>query len=129
LLREEFALREFAMTKKVLAGIILILGGVVAFNWFTTGELTLIPSSPLSAEGRDLSRLHERFVAAAHQYNQAGHAAGVSGMDTTADAQAAIHELDQVEKELLDLKTKHLSPAEMSQVDEILGNIHKLKGN
>ena len=117
------------MTKKVLAGIALILGGVIAFNWITTGELVLIPSSPLSAEGRELSRLHERFVAATHQYYQAGHAAGVSGIDTTADAQAAMDEINQIEKDLQDLKSKHLSPAETSQVDEILSNIHKLKGN
>ena len=117
------------MTKKVLTGIVLILAGVIAFNWITSGEVTLIPSSPLSAEGRELSRLHERFVAATHQYNQAGRAAGVSGMDTTADAQAAMEELNQIEKELQDLKTKPLSQAEMSQVDEILSNIHKLKGN
>ena len=117
------------MTKKVLAGIALVLGGVVAFNWFTTGEVALIPSTPLSAETRTLNRLEERFVAATHRYYQAGHAAGVSGMDTTSEAQAALGELTQVENELQDLKGKNPAPADLKKIDEILSNIRRVKSS
>jgi len=115
------------MTKKIIAGIVLAMAGLLAFNYVTTGEITLIPTTPLSAEARALNNLHERFVAATHQLNQAEKAAGATGIDTTADAQAAMNELDQIEKELKELRAKTSAPEEIGRIDEILDNIQKIR--
>ena len=117
------------MTKKVLAGIVLGLAGLIALNWITTGEVTLIPSAPLSAEGREIGRLEGRFVAATHRLQSAERAAGATGMDTTSEAQAALDELNQVEKELNDLRSRVTSPSDQAKIDEILSNIKKVKSS
>jgi hypothetical protein len=117
------------MAKKIILGIVLAAVALVAFNFVATGEITLIPTTPLSAEARALNRLHERFVAATHQLNQAEKAAGVSGLDTSADAQAALSELDQIEKELNELKGKTIASEDINKIDEILGNIQKIRSH
>ena len=115
------------MSKKVLAGVFLGLLGLIAFNWFTGGEAALIPTTPLSAEGRQLARLEGEFVTATHDYYQAGRAAGMTGTDTTAEARAALVELDRIEKELQDLRRQNLTPSDSRRVDQILENIRKVK--
>ena len=80
-----------------------------------------------TAEARALNNLHERFVAATHQLHQAEKAAGATGIDTTADAQAAMNELDQIEKELKELRAKTSAPEEIGRIDEILDNIQKIR--
>jgi hypothetical protein len=115
------------MAKKIIVGIVLAVVALVAFNFVATGEITLIPTTPLSAEARALNHLYERFVAATHQINQAEKAAGASGIDTTGDVQAAMSELDQIEKELKELKGKSIAPEEIAKIDEILGNIQKVR--
>jgi hypothetical protein len=115
------------MAKKIILGLVLAVVALVAFNFVSTGEITLIPTTPLSAEARALDRLYERFVAATHQLNQAQQAAGVSGLDTTSDAQAALTELDQIEQELKELKGRTTAPEQLSRIDEILGNIQKIR--
>jgi hypothetical protein len=117
------------MSKKVLIGVFLGLLGLIAFNWFTTGEAVLIPASPLSAEGRHLAQLEGEFVTAAHEYYQAGHAAGMTGMDTTADAQAALQELDRIEREVQDMKRANPTPANSRRMDQLLENIQKVRKN
>jgi hypothetical protein len=117
------------MAKKVIIGIALAAVALIAFNFVSTGEITLIPTTPLSAEARALNSLDERFVAATHKLNQAEKAAGATGIDTTADAQAAMSELDQIEKELQALKGNAVTPAQASRIDELLGNIQKIRSH
>jgi hypothetical protein len=117
------------MSKKILIGVFVGLLGLVAFNWFTTGEVVLIPTSPLSAEGRNLARLEGDFATAAHNFYQAGHSAGMTGMDTTADAQAALQELDRIEREAQELKRGNPSPATSRRIDDLLENIRKVRSN
>jgi len=117
------------MAKKLIIGIVLAVLALVAFNFVTNGELTLIPTSPLSAEARALNSLDARFVAATHQLNQAEKAAGATGLDTSADAQAALHELDQIETELKELKGKSIDASQINRIDEILGNIQKIRSH
>lgn len=115
------------MTKKIAAGIALAAVALIAFNYVTTGEITLIPTTPLSAEARALNHLHQRFVSATHQLNQAEKAAGVSGIDTSADAQAALSELDRVELELKELKGKTIASEDIAKIDQILSDIRKIR--
>ena len=117
------------MAKKIILGIVLAAVALVAFNFVSTGEITLIPTTPLSAEARAFNRLHERFVAATHQLNQAEKSAGVTGMDTSADAQAALNELDQIEKELKELKGQTIAAEDINKIDEVLANIQKIRSH
>ncbi len=61
------------MSKKILIAVFICLLGLMAFNWFTTGEVALIPSTPLSAEGRELARLEGGTQSDPHGQS-AGHA-------------------------------------------------------
>src|SRR5262245_31000043 len=115
------------MTKKIAFGIALAAVALIAFNYVTTGEITLIPTTPLSAEARELNTLHERFVTATHQLNQAGKAAGATGMDTSSEAQAALSELDSIELRLKELKGQTTAPEEIAKIDQILADIQKIR--
>ncbi len=117
------------MSKKVLIGVFVALLGLIAFNWFTTGEVALIPATPLSAEGRELSRLEGEFAAATHDYYQASRSAGMTGVDTTAEARAALNELDRIERVLLELRRDNPTPAHSRRIDQMLENIQKVRKN
>ena len=117
------------MTKKIALGIALAAVALIAFNYVTTGEIKLIPTTPLSAEARELSQLHERFVAATHRLNQAEKAAGATGLDTSSEAQAALSELDSVELALKDLKGRTTAGEEIARIDQILADIQKIRGH
>ncbi len=115
------------MSKKILIGVFLGLLGLIAFNWITSGEVALIPTTTLSAEGRELARLEGEFASVTHDYYQAGRAAGMTGMDTTAEARAAMDRLDQIEKELQAMKRNNPGPAVSRRIDQVLANIQKVR--
>ncbi|HEU5180851.1 MAG TPA: hypothetical protein VFW45_08660 [Candidatus Polarisedimenticolia bacterium] len=117
------------MTKKIAAGIVFAAVALIAFNYVSTGEITLIPTTPLSAEARQLGQLHDRFVAATHHLNQAEKAAGATGLDTSSDAQAALAELDSIEHDLKELKGKTIASEEIVKIDQILADIAKIRGH
>ncbi len=117
------------MSKKILIGVFIGLLGLIAFNWITNGEVALIPTTALSAEGRELARLEGEFATVTHDYYQAGRAAGMTGIDTTAEARAALERLDQIEKELLAMKRNNPSPAYSHRIDQVLENIQKVRKN
>jgi len=117
------------MSKKVLIGVFIGLLGLMAFNWFTTGEVALIPTTPLSAEGRELARLEGEFATATHDYYQASRAAGMTGLDTTAEAHAALNELDRIESALQQLRRSNPTPANSRRIDQMLQNLRKVRKN
>ena len=117
------------MSKKILIGVFLGLLGLIAFNWFTGGEAALIPTTPLSAQGRELARLEGEFATATHDYYQASRAAGMTGMDTTSEARAALDRLDRIERDLQALRRNNPAPADSRRIDQILENIQKVKKN
>jgi DNA invertase Pin-like site-specific DNA recombinase len=91
------------MAKRLVLALVLAAAALFAYNYITTGKLTLIPSSSLSAQEKELSDLEARLKAAVRQYAQAGRAAGMSGVDTTSDAEAARVEIQAIQKRLDDL--------------------------
>lgn len=117
------------MTKKILIGVVAAVIGLVAFTWFTTGEVALIPTQQLSAEARQLDRLQGQFATATHNFYQAGRAAGVSGMDTTSAAQAAIEDLNRIEEELLRMKANNPPQVEMEKIEKLLSDVRKVKNS
>lgn len=90
--------------KKAVIVILLLVAALIAYNYFTAGELTLIPSFTKSEDERALEALEERFDQAVKQYSQAARSAGMAGIDTTADAEAARRAAEQIGKELKALR-------------------------
>ena len=114
-------------TKNLVIAVVLGVVALLALNFLTTGELTLVPTTPLAAHAREVDRLEDRFVTAAHEYTQAGRAAGMTGMDTTSQAQAALEDLNRIEAELKSLQAGNPTPEERAKIEEILAKIEKVR--
>ena len=91
--------------KNLLIIVVLVVGGLVAYNYATSGELSLVPSTA-SAEEQELKGLEKRFDAARRQYSQAGRVAGMSGIDMTADVVAVQRRLSEIQRELKALRKR-----------------------
>ena len=92
--------------KKLVVVVVVAIVGLVAFNYATTGELTLVPSFSKSEEERAVRDLQRGFAAAQKRYAQAYRSAAVGGIDTTADADAAIDSAKRIKRELESLRKK-----------------------
>ncbi len=90
--------------KKLAVVIVVAIVGLVAFNYVTTGELTLAPSFSSSKEERAAQDLQRAFAAAQKRFAQAYRTAAVGGIDTTADADAAIGSVRRIKRELDSLR-------------------------
>ena len=64
------------------------------------------PAAPSSPEAQELQRLERSFETAATEFNQALRSAGLAGLDTTGDADAAMTEGGRVEQSLEKLLRK-----------------------
>ncbi len=107
--------------KGLIAVVALVVVALLAYNYVHTGRLALIPSS-LSRDEQALQRLEERFATARRQFEAAGRAAGVAGVDTTADAEAARRDIEKVEADLGDLRS-HLGGALQAKADQLRNEI------
>ena len=105
--------------KKVLWIVVLLVAALLGYNYYTTGTLSPIPSGPTSAEDRELRELDDRFRAARKEFNQAVRGAGLGGIDTTAEAEAAMIELQRVEKGLADLKSRLTLETSKQEADRL----------
>ncbi len=90
--------------KKLAVVIVVAIVGLVAFNYATTGKLTLAPSFSKSEEERAVRDLQRDLAAAQKRYAQAYRTAAVGGIDTTADADAAIGSVKRIKRELESLR-------------------------
>jgi hypothetical protein len=109
--------------KKLALVIVLAIVGLVTFNYATTGELTLTPSFSKSEEERAVQDLQQDFAASQKQYAQAYRTAGLSGIDTTADAEAAINDVKRIKRELKSL-SKTLSEERAKRIaDELATSV------
>jgi len=106
---------------------VVVVIGLVAFNYFTTGEFSILPGSSMSPEERDVNRLKGDFRRAAQEYRQAGRQAGVSGMDTTAAAEIALTTVAGVERDLKLLRKETSDPEVLDLIDELLDDVKKFK--
>ena len=92
--------------KKIVVVILVVVAGLITYNYVTTGKLSVVPSFTLSEDERELNALEDRFNADVKQYSQASRTAGLSGMDTTADAEAARISVREIGKELKPLQER-----------------------
>jgi len=74
-----------------------------------------------------LADLEHRLQAAERSYQAAGRSAGMSGMDTTADAEAALAEVDRVEKALHELGRTSTSAEVKNRVHRLLDQVATVK--
>jgi hypothetical protein len=115
-----------AMQKIILIVVVIVLG-LLAYNYFTTGELALMPGSTSSEEGSELNRLRGEFRAAAREFRQAGRAAGVSGLDTTDAAAAALEAVERVERKVEQIAEQTEDADLRAEAEELLAEIKQYK--
>ena len=113
--------------KNLITIAVVVVVALIAFNYFQTGEFKILPSSSMSEEERELNRLKGEFRRAAQVYRQAGRSAGVSGLDTTSDAEAALTTVDGVERDLKKLRRRTKDAEVKSKIDDLLAEIKKYK--
>ncbi len=118
---------EGVRVKNLIAIAVVVVVGLLAFNYFQTGEFSLKPGGGMSDEERELNRLKGEFRRAAQAYRQAGRAAGLSGLDTTSDAEAAIQTVAGVERDVRALKKRTKDPKVKEQADQLLAEIKKYR--
>jgi len=113
--------------KNLITIVVVVVLALVAFNYFQTGEFKLLPGSSMSPEEQELNRLKGEFRRAAQAYRQAGRAAGVSGIDSTSDAVAALETVDGVERDVKQLRKRTDDSEVKAKADELLAEIKKYK--
>jgi hypothetical protein len=121
------AWRRDELMKNIIALAVVVIVGLVAFNYFQTGEISLLPGGGKSEEEQELNRLKGEFRRAAQSYRQAGRAAGVSNLDTTADLQSALQTVEGVERDLKALRKRTTDPEVTTKIDEFLAEVRKYR--
>lgn len=121
-----FQERRSAM-KKLLVLIILAAAGLVAYNYFTSGKISLIPSTSLSPEEQELKKLEKAFHQAQNQYLQGSRGASLVGIDTPADVIGAMREIRRVEREVTALKRRMTSGSANVKAEKLLIEIQAFK--
>jgi hypothetical protein len=106
----------FGNMKKLLILALAIVAGVVIWN------------KVAHRDGDDaLTELQHRLEMAEQTFQQAGRAAGATGMDTSADASAAVEEVARVERELRDLDRAAPSADERRRIQDLLARAADLR--
>ncbi len=114
------------MKKGILILVVLALVALLAYNYFTSGKFTLIPFSP-SEEEQELKSLERQLRDAKKLLAEAGRATAMSGVDSTADAEAALQEIGLVARSLSELKKKTGSEEIRRRIEEMEKEIAELE--
>ena len=85
--------------KKLILIIAVLAVAWVGVNYLRTGEFTLIPPTQ-SEEERHIADLEDELAQIESQMAQAGRAAGMAGIDTTADVESLLKRKEELEKEI-----------------------------
>ena len=107
--------------------IIIAVAGFVAYNYFTTGEVTLNPSSTLSEEEREVKNLADSFNEAQSQVRQAERTGAVSGIGNLGAVEDSINEIDQIQNDLAALKDSLESESAMEEAERLEREIEEFK--
>jgi hypothetical protein len=91
--------------KKLLVLVAVLVVAWLGYNFLQTGKLTLLPGGG-NPEEAQLQALESELHAVESQIDSAGRAAGMTGMDTTADVGALTARKDALEKQIAGLKAK-----------------------
>ena len=113
--------------KKLVVLIVIVLAGLVGYNYYTTGEISLKLPSSLSKEVSELKRLEKEFHKAQNKFFQGGRSAAVAGLDAPADLVEAMSEIEQVEEALVDLYNTTTLESEKEKAEQLLSEIREFK--
>jgi hypothetical protein len=111
--------------KKLLVIVVLAVGALVAYNFATTGSITLMPRGGGSAEDREVRDLRERLDGARQQFAQAHRAAAIGGLDTTGDVEATQAGVRHIEEDLAALRKRLTSPSSIRDADDLSREIEE----
>ncbi len=109
--------------KNLITIAVVVVVALVGFNYFQTGEFKIMPGSSMTEEEQEVNRLRGEFSRAAQEYRQAGRSAGLTGMDSTAGAGAALAAAEGVERDLKKLRKEVKEPEVKTEIDELLAEI------
>lgn len=91
--------------KKLVVIVAVLAVAWLGFNYLKTGKVSLLPASQ-STEEAQLQALEDELHSVQSQIDSAGRAAGMTGMDTTADVGALTARKEAIEKQIAALKAK-----------------------
>jgi hypothetical protein len=114
--------------RNVVIVIAVVLVALVGYNYFMTGQFSLLPSQGLSDGERAIKDLEDRLADARTRYSQAARTASVSGIDTTADAEAARLSARQIATDLDALRRRLTDSAEIEEADKLAGAVDEFLG-
>jgi len=106
--------------KKVVA--LAVVAVVAVLIWQKVSERTL-EAEDLTPEDRIVRSLDERIDKAKDQIVQASRAAGLSGVDSGGEAEAALRELDRIESEIRSLKSGSDSSRIHQECDRLMSKV------
>ncbi len=98
--------------KKVLMLAVVLAGGIFGYTYFLNAPVA-------GADERDLANLEAQFAYANQSMMQATRSTGASGLDTTADIEAAIAKVRRVESQLREVKPRLASDASRQRADRL----------
>ncbi len=110
--------------KKVLVIIVVAVVAMVGLQKLAQHRLG---TENLSPEQRLVQSLDERIDAANRQIAQASRAAGVSGIDSTSEAESALRELERVESDIQSLKRKSTSDEIHRECDRLMSKVEAVR--
>ncbi len=113
--------------KKLFVLVLLVVGAVLIYNYTTTGEIAFLPAAPLTGEEQELDRLDRDFETAATEFNQALRSAGLAGLDTTGDADAAMQEVERIESNLDKLMRRLVGDAARKKAERLKMRLQEFK--
>lgn len=111
---------------KKIIGVVLFLGVLaIGANILMKGGFPL--KQALSEDQQQIDRLRSELRAAQAEFRQAGRAAGLSGVDTTAQGGAALAKVERIERELTQLKGSLSSDVAREAADRLQDEIQDFK--
>ena len=113
--------------KKLVVFIVIVLAGLVGYNYYTTGEISLKLPFSLSKDVTELKRLEKVFHTAQNKFFQGGRSAAVVGLDAPADLVEAMGEIEKVEEALVELYNSTTSESEKEKAEQLLNEIREFK--
>ena len=105
--------------KKLMVVVFLLVGGLLAYNYAATGEVTLIPSFTISPEEQQVSDLEDRFDRIRKEMSQAGRMAGLAGIDSSAQVSAGLKQIRTIEKEAKALEKDLQEPRALERLQAL----------
>lgn len=108
--------------KTLLVVAIIAVVALVAFNYFTNGQLRLLPASP-SPEAQELSQLRTELHALIRQYNDAGKGSAISGADTTFEIGEVLHRAQDIEQRVRELQKRVKKESDRRKADRLLHEV------